>query len=179
MKLTVSPEAASDLERLRAFLSYKNPAAADRAIAVLTAAVQSLAPFPERGRPSSIPNLRDLIVPFGQSAYVVRHRYSAPGEEVVLLRIWLGVRRAIFVKDEDGLYTDDPKKNPSASFISQISAAELLRRDLGDLVLERVVIEYLPRARFCRELQIVNGLKPGMLTRALAGENVGTIITAD
>ncbi len=90
MKLIVSLEAAADLERLRAFVAAKNPAAADRAIAVLTAAVESLAAFPERGRPSSTPNLRDLIVPFGQSAYLVRYAYSAPAEEVVLLRIWHG-----------------------------------------------------------------------------------------
>jgi plasmid stabilization system protein ParE len=90
MKLTVSPEAAVDLERLRAFLADKNPAAADRAIAVLTAAVQSLAAFPERGKPSSPPNLHDLIVPFGRSAHLVRYAYSAPVEEIVLLRIWHG-----------------------------------------------------------------------------------------
>jgi plasmid stabilization system protein ParE len=90
MKLTVSPEAAVDLDRLRAFLSDKNPAAAARAIAVLTAAVQSLETFPERGRPSSTPNVRDLIVPFGRSAYLVRYAYSAPVKEVVLLRIWHG-----------------------------------------------------------------------------------------
>ena len=35
------------------------------------------------------------------------------------------------------------------------------------------------RARFCHELQIVNGLKPGMVTRALEGEDVGTIIYKD
>src|SRR5438132_5227072 len=29
----------------------------------------------------------------------------------------LGVKRAIFVKDENGLYTDDPKKNPKAQHI--------------------------------------------------------------
>ena len=32
------------------------------------------------------------------------------------------------------------------------------------------------RARYCHELQIINGLVPGNLTRALAGENVGSII---
>ena len=46
------------------------------------------------------------------------------------------------------------------------------------MVVERVVIEYLQRARFCTELQIVNGLERGMITRALEGEDVGTIITA-
>lgn len=91
----------------------------------------------------------------------------------------LGAPRAIFIKDEDGLYTDDPKKNPSAKHIPRISARELLARDLPDMVLERVVIEYLTRARFCRELQIINGLKPGNITRALEGEDVGTIIHQD
>lgn len=88
----------------------------------------------------------------------------------------LGVKRAIFVKDEDGLYTDDPKKNPKAELIPRIAAKELLARDLPDLIVERVVLEYLQRSRFCTELQIVNGLKRGQLTRALEGEDVGTII---
>lgn len=89
----------------------------------------------------------------------------------------LGVKRAIFVKDEDGLFTDDPKKNPKAEHIPRITAKELIERDLPDLVVERVVLEYLGRSRFCTELQIVNGLVPGNLTRALNGEDVGTIIT--
>jgi len=88
----------------------------------------------------------------------------------------LGCKRAIFVKDEDGLYTDDPKKNPKAEHIPRISAKELIAKDLADLVVERVVLEYLGRSRFCTELQIVNGLKKGEVTRALAGEDVGTII---
>ncbi len=45
--------------------------------------------------------------------------------------------------------------------------------------LEPIVIEYLTRARHCHELQIINGLKPGLVTRALAGEDVGTIIYKD
>jgi molybdenum storage protein len=91
----------------------------------------------------------------------------------------LGARRAILVKDEDGLYTDDPKKHPSAKHIPRIGARELLERDLPDMIVERVVVEYLTRARFCHEVQIVNGLVPGNLTRALEGEDVGTIIYKD
>jgi molybdenum storage protein len=90
----------------------------------------------------------------------------------------LGAKRAIFIKDEDGLFEDDPKKNPKAKHIPRITAKELLALNLPDLVLERVVIEYLARARFCTELQIVNGMKRGMVTRAMAGEDVGTIISS-
>jgi molybdenum storage protein len=95
---------------------------------------------------------------------------------VFLSAEFLGCKRAIFIKDEDGLFTDDPKKNPDATHIPRISARELIERDLNDLVLERVVIEYLSRSKWVKELQIVNGLKPGQVTAAIEGEDVGTII---
>jgi len=98
---------------------------------------------------------------------------------IYLLGEVLGARSVIFVKDEDGLYTDDPKKNPRAEFIPKISVAELLERDLNDLMVERKVIELMQTARHVRQIQLVNGLKPGNLTRALDGEHVGTIIHAD
>lgn len=96
---------------------------------------------------------------------------------VFLSAEFLGSRRAIFIKDEDGLYTNDPKKDPTATHIPRITAAELTARGLPDVVLERKVIEYLPRAQWCKELQIVNGLKPGNVLAALEGKDVGTIIT--
>lgn len=117
--------------------------------------------------------------PFGywekptEGGRIPRHRTDAG---VFLSAEVLGARRAIFVKDEDGLYTDDPKKDRSAEFIPRISAQELIERDLPDTVVERVVLEYLTRSRFCKEIQVVNGLVPGSLTRALAGEDVGTVI---
>jgi molybdenum storage protein len=91
----------------------------------------------------------------------------------------LGARRVIFVKDEDGLYADDPKKKPGVELIRRIGARELIARDLPDLIVERVVLEYLTRARYTHEVQVVNGLERGALTRALEGEDVGTIIYQD
>lgn len=91
----------------------------------------------------------------------------------------LGARAVIFVKDEDGLYTADPKKNPRAEFIDRISVAELRRLELEDLVLERKVLDLMESARHARRIQIINGLRPSLLGRALAGEPVGTIVYAD
>jgi molybdenum storage protein len=90
-----------------------------------------------------------------------------------------GARKMIYVKDEDGLYTADPKKDPGGSYIPRISVQELLARDLDDLIVERAVLEFMVRARHIREIQFVNGLKPGQLTAALDGEPVGTIIYQD
>jgi molybdenum storage protein len=91
----------------------------------------------------------------------------------------LGARSMIFVKDEDGLHTADPKKDPSAKLIPLASAQEVLDMHLPDLIIEPVVLESMLHARNTRRIQIINGLKPGLLQRALAGEPVGTVITAD
>jgi molybdenum storage protein len=87
-----------------------------------------------------------------------------------------GARKMIYVKDEDGLYTTDPKKDPHAAHIPRISVQDLLARDLDDLVVERAVLDLMLRARHIKEIQFVNGLKPGQLTAALNGEPVGTVI---
>lgn len=119
--------------------------------------------------------------PFGywekreQGSRIPPHRTDSG---VFLSAEFLGSPRAIFIKDEDGLYTDDPKKNPAATHIPRITARELEARGLPDLVVERVVIEYMQRARWCKELQIVNGLVRGQVLAALRGDDVGTIIRA-
>jgi molybdenum storage protein len=89
-----------------------------------------------------------------------------------------GARSMIYVKDEDGLYTADPKKDATARFIPQITVEELDALDLADVVVERSVLELMKNAEHRRSIQVINGLKPGNLTRALNGEPVGTIITA-
>jgi molybdenum storage protein len=90
-----------------------------------------------------------------------------------------GARKMIYVKDEDGLFSADPKKDPGATHIPRISLGELLDRDLNDLVVERAVLELMKNALHIREIQFVNGLKPGQLTAALEGEPIGTIIYRD
>ncbi len=87
-----------------------------------------------------------------------------------------GARKMIYVKDEDGLYTADPKKDPAARHIPRISVQDLLAQDQDDLVVERAVLELMLTARHIKEIQFVNGLKPGQLSAALEGEPVGTVI---
>ena len=87
-----------------------------------------------------------------------------------------GARKMIFVKDEDGLHTADPKKELDAIHIPRISVQDLLAWDLNDLIVERAVLELMLNARNMMEIQFVNGLKPGQLSAALDGESVGTVI---
>ena len=90
-----------------------------------------------------------------------------------------GAKAMIFVKDEKGLYTADPKKDRNAKFIPRISVAELKSMNLPDMVVEHSIIDMMEHADNRRSIQIINGLERGMLSRALDGEHVGSIIYAD
>ena len=50
---------------------------------------------------------------------------------------------------------------------------------LQDVVVEPALLDMMQNAEHSKKIQIINGLVPGNLTRALNGEEVGTIITAD
>ena len=93
-----------------------------------------------------------------------------------LLAEVFGAQRCILIKDEKGLYTDDPKKDPAATFIPEVEVNELLAMDLNDLAVERSMLETLRDARSLCEVFIVNGLERGNITRAMDGENSGTRI---
>lgn len=87
-----------------------------------------------------------------------------------------GARSVIFIKDVDGLYSTDPRTDRAAEFIPEIGAQELIERKLSTLPVEPVVLDLLTRAKLMKEIRIVNGLVPGNLTRALAGESIGSLI---
>jgi len=87
----LTPSAERDLERLTDFLESKSERAAARAGEAITSAILSLAEFSERGHPSKHAGWRELVVPFGRSAYVIR--YKVEGESVFVSRIFHGLER--------------------------------------------------------------------------------------
>jgi molybdenum storage protein len=93
-----------------------------------------------------------------------------------LLAEVMGAERCILIKDEQGLYSADPKKDPAAKFIREIEINELLALDLNDLAVERTMLESLQTARSVHEVFIVNGLIRNNIGRAMDGENTGTRI---
>ncbi len=90
-----------------------------------------------------------------------------------------GCKSVTLVKDVDGLYTEDPKENPNATFIDEISASDLKKRALKSLPFDEVLPDLLLNARLVRRFQIVNGRHPERVAAAIRGEHVGTIIHAD
>ena len=89
----------------------------------------------------------------------------------------LAMKQLVFVKDEDGLYDKDPKHHKDARLIPEITLEALLAEPPPSMILDRMLFDAWQHARNIERIFIVNGLVPGRLTRALAGENVGTVIT--
>ena len=130
---------------------------------------------------------RGAVIFFGMPPYTFWQKNPEVGRipphrtdaGVYLISEVFGARSMIYIKDEDGLYTADPKKDPNAKFIPRITLNELREMDLPDVVVEHTVLELMGNAESRRSIQVINGLVKGNLTRALEGEEIGTIITAD
>jgi molybdenum storage protein len=99
---------------------------------------------------------------------------------VFLLSDAYGAARTVYIKDVDGVCTCDPATaaEGDAQLLGRVDAAELLAMDLPTLPIDRIVLELMADAKHVKEIQIVNGLQRGNITKALRGEHVGTIVTA-
>ena len=87
MRLLWLPEAVKDLERLYEFLLEKNPSAAERVIQAIDGGARKLPAFPEIGRSmGDETGNRELLVPFGAGAYVLRYRIHE--DTVIIIRVW-------------------------------------------------------------------------------------------
>jgi len=91
----------------------------------------------------------------------------------------LGMKRLVFVKDVDGMYDKDPRKHEDAKHIKKISLSALRDNLPQELCIDKQLLDAWANARHVEKVQIVNGLQRGQLTRALAGEDVGTVITRE
>lgn len=88
--IILSPDAVEDVERLRTFLNQRNPSAAQRAMALILTAIERLEEFPDLGSPTSDADIRQIVVRFGGSGYVVRYAIVAGTKDVLITRIWHG-----------------------------------------------------------------------------------------
>ncbi len=81
----------------------------------------------------------------------------------------------LMAKNVDGVYTDDPKKNPAAVKLERISYMEVINRGINVMDMTSVTM--------CMENDIpivAFGLdEPGGLIKAATGEKIGTVIAND
>jgi plasmid stabilization system protein ParE len=81
--------ASFDVRRIQDYIDQFSPAAAERVGKALVEAGNSLATFPERGRPRR-DGLRELVA---ARSYIIIYRYASNGVEVVTVRH--GARRPV------------------------------------------------------------------------------------
>src|SRR5207237_283709 len=115
----------------------------------------------DRGRAAVYPLVEEIVANLGRHKMLIGPREGNRARDVC------GAPTRSFVTDEDGLLTADPKKDPAAQHSPRLSLHELLQRDLNGLIVERAVLEFMAHARHIREIQFVNGLRPGQLAAAL------------
>jgi toxin ParE1/3/4 len=79
-----------DVERLRTFLDQNHPGpdVAQRALARIWTAIERLQDFPALGIPTKDATVRQIVIRFGTSDYIVR--YVAEANDIVITRIWHG-----------------------------------------------------------------------------------------
>ncbi len=115
---------------------------------------------------------------------------SSTGFEVISgdMLVWelvkeLGIKEVVFATDVNGIYTDDPKKNPKAKLLKEVRADEVLREAIEGEVTSSVTGGALEKVKVAVELgikgvkaSVINGLVPGNLYNALRGKVEGTVI---
>lgn len=85
-RVIVTEGAARGLERCRRFLAVKSPEAGRRAGQAIERQFLLLETTPDIGRPiSDLPELRELLIAFGDSGYVALYRYEPVVDAVYVL----------------------------------------------------------------------------------------------
>jgi plasmid stabilization system protein ParE len=85
-RVVITEIAAQGLERCRQFLVKKNSQSACRAGQAIENQLAQLEVSPEIGRPlEELPELRELVIPFGESGYVGLYRYDFEADMVFVL----------------------------------------------------------------------------------------------
>jgi plasmid stabilization system protein ParE len=86
-RVVLRPAARRDMLRFERYLNRHSPRAAVRMFNLVTSRIVSLAEMPFKGveRPAG---MRELVVKFGRSAYVVRYRVT--DDTVIVTRVWHG-----------------------------------------------------------------------------------------
>jgi len=88
--ILLSPDAVEDVERLRTFLDQSNPDAVRRALASIWTAIDRLQEFPGLGMPTGDADIRQIVVRFGASGYIVRYAVLPEEGNILITRIWHG-----------------------------------------------------------------------------------------
>ena len=125
-----------------------------------------------------------IPVLYGVPAYDKTQKCSIlSGDQIApYLAVKLGAKKIIHATNVDGVFTDDPNKNPKAKLITEINSKNInkvkdwLSGSTATDVTGGMFKKVSELLNIGVESQIVNALVPGNIVKAFKGEKIGTII---
>jgi glutamate 5-kinase len=96
----------------------------------------------------------------------------------------LEAERLFILSDVEGLYSDDPKKNPKATLIEEIDGisdgiqnmAKSSTSSAGTGGMYSKLLAAKRASEYGATVHIINGRKPGAIVSILQGKNIGTVV---
>jgi len=92
----------------------------------------------------------------------------------------LRAEKLILATDVDGIYDDDPKRNPKAKKLEEVAVSELEKMfsegvRAGEYkLLDPLTLAVIKRSKI--ETRVIRGKPPSNILRALKGESLGTLV---
>src|SRR5690349_11228483 len=97
MRLRYTATALVEIDEIFAYISERNPSAAERVVARIELIIQNLGHIPEMAQEADEPGVRRMPV----TGYPFLVFYTIEADEVVILHVWHGARRPPWQHDDE------------------------------------------------------------------------------
>jgi len=132
-----------------------------------------------------IPESLEELIQYSSRGKIVVMGGLQPGQSTIAVSALaaeaINADKLIVATDVDGIYTDDPKLNPDARFLEEVTLSQLMKivektsHKAGEYkLIDMVAYKILSRSHI--QTIYLNGMDPENVRRAIMGERVGTLI---
>ena len=132
-----------------------------------------------------IPESLEELIQYSSRGKIVVMGGLQPGQSTIAVSALaaeaINADKLIVATDVDGIYTDDPKLNPDARLLEEVTLSQLMEivektsHKAGEYkLIDMVAYKVLSRSHI--QTIYLNGMDPENVRRAIMGERVGTLI---
>jgi len=132
-----------------------------------------------------IPESLEELIQYSSRGKIVVMGGLQPGQSTIAVSALaaeaINADKLIVATDVDGIYTDDPKLNPDARLLEEVTLSQLMKivektsHKAGEYkLIDMVAYKVLSRSHI--QTIYLNGMDPENVRRAIMGERVGTLI---
>ena len=132
-----------------------------------------------------VPESLEELIQYSSRGKIVVMGGLQPGQSTIAVSALaaeaINADKLIVATDVDGIYTDDPKLNPDARLLEEVTLSQLMKiveqtsHKAGEYkLIDMVAYKVLSRSHI--QTIYLNGIDPENVRRAIMGERVGTLI---